>query len=115
MDATQYASAVSRLVPVLAHTRARLQQWGGDSGSSRYPVFFEFLLGCLAALELGASNLHFGSLSFVIYMMEMIMGTMSSDNAQLLSATLGRHLGNCKCYSILVLYYYLVGVQTVNT
>ena len=78
-------------------------------------ALIEFLLGCLAALELGASNLHFGSLSFVIYMMEMIMGTMSSDNAQLLSATLGRRLGHCKCYSILILYYYLVGVQRVNT
>ena len=65
--------------------------------------------------QLSLACVQFGSLSFVIYMMEMIMATMSSDNAQLLNAMLGRCLGHCKCYSILVLYYYLVGVQRVNT
>ena len=85
-------------------------QWGGECWSSRVSLpSFESQLGYLVALELWAGNLSFQSLSFVIYKMQMIMVTMSSDDAcKVLSAMPGRYLEHRKCYLSLLLLFLLL-------
>lgn len=97
-------------------------QWGGECWSSGVsPPSFESQLGYLVALELWGGNLSFQSLSFVIYKMQMIMVTMSSDDAgKVLSEMLGRYLDakvNAIYHYCYYYYYYycLVGVQRGNT